>query len=434
MDISGIPASGLASGPQSGSVANTGQAKGHLELRPPDHEHGQRRGKRLDHQSPGRALGAFHQELRASLSIAFKARFAMLHQAYSGVQENVSPDDVAADALQTAKQLTAESPTTAAKSLISLKAKVHEAASYVRETIGSDDSAEVDDAVAKVDAGIAKLEDEVANSRVSSASILEVDTRTKQRSTIQIRTQEGDIVKLSLRRMDSLSASDMMQSDGENTSTLTEVSVSSRSRMMLKVEGDLNDSELAAIQNVFAQAEQIANDFFGGDLQAAFASAEGFEFDTEQLARVNMRFRMQQYTEVSYRETTSTPRIVADPKPVAAMPVPGLDAEQTPAAVEAPVPDIANSVPVVADAVEESQPVVNDGFSSFIESVSNFLRAVGEGFADRSSSQSVRLHYSESVKLEFLKAVLHAAAPEESESAAANAESVIDRMLEIAAE
>ena len=435
MEISGISASALAGGSQSATVANAGQAKGHLELPPSDHEHGQRRGQRHENHSSGRALGAFHQELRASLSFAFKARFAMLQQAYSGIQENVSSDDVAADALQTAKLLTAESPTTAAKSLVSLKAKVHEAARYVQETVGGDELGKVDDAVVKVDAGIAELEQDVANSRMSTASVLDVDTRTKQRSTIQIRTQEGDIVKLSLRRMDSMSATDMMQSDGENTSTLTEVSVSSRSRMMLKVDGDLNDSELAAIQNVFAQAEQIANEFFGGDLQAAFASAEGFEFDTEQLARVNMRFRMQQYTETTYRETTSIPRIVADPQPVAAEPVPGLDAELTPPAAEAaPALEDAIPAPVVADAVEESESLVNDGFSSFIESVSNFLRAVGEGFTDQSGSQSVRLHYSESIKLEFLKAVFHAVAPEESETAAANAESVIDRMLEVTAE
>ena len=66
---------------------------------------------------------------------------------------------------------------------------MEETASYVRETVGDyDDAAEVDDAVAKVDQGLSKLEDEVAANRESSASILVVDTRSKQRSTIQIRT------------------------------------------------------------------------------------------------------------------------------------------------------------------------------------------------------------------------------------------------------
>lgn len=440
MEISATPAAMALGNPQPVSAAaEADQVKGHVDVRSNDLERGRRHGGGRHHQH--RALGAFHQELRASLKAEFKARFSMQQQGYASVQDASSSDDVAQDALQTAKMLTAESPTTAAKSLISFKAKVHETASYVRETVGADDFSEVDEAVAKVDAGIAKLEDEVANSRESSASILEVDTRTKQRSTIRIRTQEGDVVKLSLRRTDSLSATDKAQSDGESASTSTEVSVSSRSRMMLKVDGDLNESELAAIQNVFAQAEQIANDFFGGDLQAAFASAEGFEFDTEQLARVNMKFRMQQHTEISYRETTSTPRIEADPEPVAIARDP-----VTPAAVPVPVatPEVAapdavavedtTPAPVAAEAVEESAPVPNDGFSSFIESVSNFLRSVGEGFADQSGGPSIRLHYSESFKLEFLKSVFHTVAPEESEAAAATAESVIDKMLEVASE
>ena len=438
MEISGIPASVQPGGPYPVSVAaDVDQSKGHVDLRSNDHEHGHRRGRR--HHHPHSALGAFHQELQASLKFEFKARFAMQQQAYSGVQGDMSPDDVAMDALRTAKQLTAESPTTAAKSLISLKATVHEMARYVRETVGGENPAEVDDAVARVDAGLAELEGEIANSRESSASVLEVDTRTKQRSTIRIRTQEGDIVNLSLRRMHSLSATDTAQSDGESMSTSTEVSVSSRSRMMLKVEGDLNESELAAIQNVFAQAEQIANDFFGGDLQAAFASAEGFEFDAEQLARVNMRFRMQQQTEISYRETTNIPRIAAEPERVAIerppeapvgsdAPVAGPESESTEATT------LPTTEPVAAEPVEESTPVINTGISSFIESVSNFLRAVGEGFADQSGAQSIRLHYSESIKLEFLKAAFHTVAPEESERAAANAESVIDQLLEVAAE
>ena len=441
MNISAIPAAIQTGTPLPVSeTAEVSRSKAHLEIESRDNDHGCRRGHRRGH-SDHRALGAFHQELKARLKFEFKAQFSMQQQGYAAVTDDVSSDDVAADALQTAKKLTAESPTTAAKSLISLKARVHETASYVRQTVGGDDLQDVDDAVAKVDAGISKLEDEVANSRESSASVLEVDTRTKQRSTIRIRTQEGDVVKLSLRRTDSLSATDTARTDGENASTTTEVAVSSRSRMMLKVDGDLNDAELAAIQNVFAQAEQIANDFFGGDLQAAFASAEGFEFDAEQLARVNMRFRMQQHSAISYRETSSIPTVEADSRPAAIARGP-----ETPVVESAPVvnpetetADVVETSdmtaePVAAEVTEDAAPITNNGFSSFIESVSNFLRAVGEGFASQSDKQSIRMHYSESFKLEFLKAVFHTAAPEEAEGAAATAKSTIDRMLEIAGE
>ena len=438
MEISASLRSGSSNA--ASATAAPHQNKSHADKLPGDNEDRREHGVRRHHHQH-RALNAFRQELRASLKVAFQARFAVHQQGYAGAQDIAAPDDVAQDALQAAKRLTAESPRTAAKSLISFKAKVHETASYVRETVGDDDLSEVDDAVARVDAGIARLEDEVANSRESSASVLEVDTRTKQRSTIRIRTQEGDVVKLSLRRTDSLSATDKAQSDGESTSTSTEVSVSSRSRMMLKVDGDLNESELAAIQNVFAQAEQIANDFFGGDLQAAFASAQGFEFDAEQLAHVNMKFRMQQHTAVSYRETTGTPLIEANPEPtaIAGDPVtpaatPAAAAKPEVAASEPALVETTTPAPVAAESVEEPSPLTSNGFSSFLESVSNFLRAVGEGFSDQSGSSSIRLHYSESFKLEFLKTVFHTVAPEQAQDAAASAESVIDQLLEVASE
>lgn len=380
-----------------------------------------------------RALGAFRQEMRFNLKLEFHAKFSVQQKGYASLQGPPTPDEVAADALQTAKQLTAESPATASKSLIHLKATVHEAARYVLETVSDqDDFSEVDDAVAKVDAGIAELEQEVARSRESSASVLEIDTRTKQRSTIRIRTQEGDIVKLSLRRVDQFSATDRAESDGESTATYTEVSISSRSRMMLKVEGDLNAAELEAIENVFAQAEQIANDFFAGDLAAAFASTEGFEFDTEQLARVNMRFRMQQQTEASYRIETrsaaSPVAVAAEPAPAAVVDAGPVAATETAAVQPEPVAPTPKSV-VPAETAELAPDT--SALGRFLESVGNFLRGIGDGFSQESGEASFRLHYSESFKLELLKAVIHTTAPEDSSDAANNAEAVLEDLIEV---
>lgn len=339
-------------------------------------------GQRHDHKGPqGRALGIFQREMRMALQATFHAKFAAQQQGYASVQDAPNADDVAADALQTANQLTAESPTNAASSLVMLQAKVHETATYVREIVSAEENLQaIDDAVANIDAGISQLEDEVATNVESSASVLEIDTSTKLQSAIRIRTQEGDMVKLSLKQFDSLSATD--------TADYTEISMSSQSRLMLKVNGDLSEAELTAIQNVFAQAEQIANEFFGGDLAAAFESAEGFEFDMEQLARVNLRFKMQQATEISYAGTIGSGERLIEP----------------------------DSAPQVETAV------------------SQFLRAIGDGFAQSSGEGSFRLHYSESFKLELLRAVIHVAAPESSETATTDADAVIEQLSETVAE
>jgi len=437
----------------------------------------------------GRALGVFRQELRMTLKAHFQMKFAMSQQNYAAMQEPATPDEVADEALGTARQLVSESPVTAAKSLVSFRAKVQETASYVRETVKRpDDVEDIDNVVARVDKGLDGLEKEVASNRESTASVLTVDTRTRQRSTISIRTQEGDVVKLSLRRMDSLSARDSSVSNENGSMTSTEVSVSSRSRMMLKVEGDLNESELAAIQNVFARAEQIADEFFGGDIGAAFNLAQGFEFDTEQLARVNMRFKMRQVSNVSYAQSIRPAALPAadmpagdsigvrelpgpgvwpgdikpvngstllggrpvDTRPVEGAPLPGGRPVDTKPVEGTPLPGgrPVDTKPVEGAALPGGRPVIVDAtpvtelfetgtgattpndlssiLESFFDSLSAFLQSVGEGFDGGKGSGSFTYHYSESFKLNLLKAVVNTVAPEASVDAAAKAELLID--------
>ena len=440
MDIPGISTSVSANSFASSSTAGTDfhrskRVEGTREPRH-DHENGHHGKSRK-----GLALGVFKQELHIALKAHFHAKFTVMQQGYARQQEPVTSDDVAEEALGAAKQLVAEEPTKAAKSLISFRAKVEETASYVRETVGDyDDVAEVDDAVAKVDQGLSKLEGEVAANRESSASVLSVDTRSKQRSTIQIRTQEGDIVRLSLRRIDSTSASDVAYSNNEISLTATEVAVSSRSRMMLKVEGDLNESEMAAIQNVFAQAESIADEFFSGDVSAAFNIAQGFEFDTGQLARVNIGFRMSQVSNVSYAEASrpaafaatlepaveQVPSVPVTPATAAHEPVTTSTTAAAPVVVEQPVTfdgeNVAEAI-ASAESVETAAPIA-DALSIFFEQLTAFIRTVGEGFAAGSYSY----HYSESFKFNLLKAVMHTIAPSDAGNAAENAETVIDQI------
>ncbi len=422
MEISTLSTSVTTSG-QFSSISRTDlRPTEHSEKSDEMHRHHGRRGGGYR----GRALGIFRQELRETLRAQFNPKLSGKENPYTRALQPATSGDVADEALLAARKVVAESPTKASAALISFRARVQETATSVRETVGvPDDVADVDDAVARIGRGLDDLESQVASNRESSASVLAIDTRSKQRSTISIRTQEGDIVKLSLRRKQSLSATDVAVSNGNGTSTSTELEVSSRSRMMLKVEGDLNESERAAIQNVLAQAEQMANDFFGGDMAKAFSLAEGFEFDTEQLARVSMRFRMHQVSNV----------VSLAPAPALATPMPttpiGPEASPPVAAPESPVAPISTAQPatdtpppVVPDVLETSdEPVAtrppevlasdkSSALSDFFYSLSAFLRSVGEGFGVAGSGASFTYHYSESFKLSLLNAVMHTVAPE----------------------
>lgn len=391
-----------------------------------DHDHGHRR---------GRGLGILRQEIRQALTATFRLNFAASLPAYNANSGGESPEAVADDALSAARQLAARSPLEARNSLVELRGEVEQAANSARQTIGDDDNREIEDAIGRVSEGLDDLDDDAARNVESSASVLSVETRLRQRSTIRIRTQEGDIVRFDLRRAERMSATDIAVADGDNSFTSTQVEVSSRTRSVLKVEGDLNEAELAAIEKVFAQAEAIADEFFGGDLAAAFDLAAGLEYDTEQLSRVKMRFREKQVSNISYAAIqTTAPQPTPQPKPIESIATTDPVSGPEPVIAEAPTtvadvtPEVAATQVVEPEVVAEPPAVANDAIAGFAQMLSNFLQAVNEGFEIESGSQ--RFYYSESFRLEILKSVLQVSAPEESGEAPSLAAAMIDAVSE----
>ncbi|MCP5418632.1 MAG: hypothetical protein H6965_16235 [Chromatiaceae bacterium] len=364
------------------------------------HEHGHHHG--LGGRR-GRALGVFHQELRTALRALFE-RPSREPSAYFAHQDEPSVDAVANEALATAKRATAEAPAHATKMLENFRGAVHLAASHTRTMVTAEDStADVDAAVAQVDAGLDTLVAQAANNRESSASVLAVDTRTKQRSSISIQTQEGDLVTIDLRRIDTLSATTVALNDGDTSAAATSLELSSRSRLQLHIEGDLNDAELGAIRNVLAQAEDIASWYFGTDSAAegAFETAANFDFDSDQLARVDMRMRMQQRVSLTYLEVRNTMSASSEAE---ALPPANLASN---GALTASLESEANSESPTAIAPADS--IVNN-----VDFMSQFRHSVQEGFAGNENGLAVRFHYSESFKLDLFRAVVHAVTPEES--------------------
>lgn len=237
-----------------------------------------------------RALKILRQEIRQVLSASFRIKYAATPTAYGNTGDPVSRGDVAEEVINGARAVADRAPVKARESLVKLRGEVETAARSARNIVGDEGRNDIAGTLGTVRQGLAGLEKDAARNIESSASVLSVESRLKQRSTIRIRTQEGDVVRLDLRRSEKLSAEDISMADRESRFASTSLEVSSRTRMALKVNGDLNEAEFAAIQRVFAQAEAIADEFFNGDLAAAFDMAAGIEFDSEQLARVKMRF------------------------------------------------------------------------------------------------------------------------------------------------
>jgi hypothetical protein len=135
--------------------------------------------------------------------------------------------------------------------------------------------------------------------RASDDSTATLRYRRSERTALYIQTQEGDVVRLRIKVRDSATASGSGGNGGDKP--VAELSVNARSSVKISfhVDGNLNADELAAIQDVVEQVGTLADEFFAGDVPAAFAAAQDLNIDGSQLAKVGLR--LSQHQSVTYR-------------------------------------------------------------------------------------------------------------------------------------
>jgi len=217
---------------------------------------------------------------------------------------------------------------------------------------------------ANLDLDVEADEQQPAQERAPSTNL---EYQRREATVLRLRTREGDVVKLKLRSVETTTVAVGEQVDGETVVSNLELNTSSRTRLVLSVQGDINDAELAAIQNVAQQASELAGSFFNGNLNDAFQIAGNFAIDGEQLAKVSLRLSVRerlnfaqnvvaQNPAAALPPTTAANDEVAAPTSQAATVVPKLvGGSTTPAVTETPVPLPAAPVTTTA-ATETDEP------------------------------------------------------------------------------
>lgn len=382
--------------------------------------------------------GAGHAHDHGRLDHAWRARADL----------PTTPEDTANSLVGTAKRIVASEPKDAQATIAEIGREVRTAAAAARLVVRSDaERTEVDAALRYFETGLSALE---SNDAEQAQAQSRAEAHLRQGSRIQIRTQEGDVVELRLRR--ALSAS-TVTTDTANGST-NQIAVSGKLGLRLDIVGDINESELAAISAVFEQAASIAEAFFAGDLAAAFDAAAGIEFDTDQLATISLAFRFKAYAATTYAALAETAPAQSAEAPAAQ----SIASEATATAAnesavpsaETPVSETSENDVAAApsgelsaattDAAEASatagaQPA---GDSARIDSLADLTRIVADFFAsliagledlqtasDESPATSYRL--ATAFKLELLQTVLRVAAPDAQGDAAVAAADAIEQ-------
>ncbi|MEH6811424.1 MAG: DUF5610 domain-containing protein [Motiliproteus sp.] len=136
----------------------------------------------------------------------------------------------------------------------------------------------------------------------TSTSMLAAERYSESESfSLKLRTQDGDKVVIKFDSASSYESSFGAYNDGEgNSATSFSIDRSESSNFKFSVKGELDEGEIDAIQNLIKDVSLIADDFFDGDIQAAFDQASEFQMDKTELASMHLKLtQSQEYSAVS---------------------------------------------------------------------------------------------------------------------------------------
>lgn len=161
----------------------------------------------------------------------------------------------------------------------------------------------------------------------------------KQKTQLEIVTQEGDVVKLSLKTRFRASISGAAVTMGEGVTSGANINTINGTKLEISVDGHLNEEETAAVREVLLQVEELADAFFAGDTEAAFFAASELGIDGDQLASVAIK--------MSFRQRIEAAGFVTQALPVSApAPAPAESADDAPALQAMPVSTTRDAAPV----------------------------------------------------------------------------------------
>lgn len=153
--------------------------------------------------------------------------------------------------------------------------------------------------------GIDELEDNIFNAQAQLINANTVEyakayERTNNSFEFELTTQEGDVVKIqAMTDRESFQAALAARQEGsELYASYSEEN--NRSGFNLLVKGDLNDDEMAAIESLMAQVNDLADEFYTGDLGTAFDMAMNLTSDADQIAQFSLDLKQSYVSAYEY--------------------------------------------------------------------------------------------------------------------------------------
>lgn len=154
-----------------------------------------------------------------------------------------------------------------------------------------------DDGKAEADSDASESTSSAQAAATSSAASVDYRARYKASSEFSLTTQDGDVVNISFSTKQSFAAA-ISSSLGEGQ---FDASARQIDRFNLSVDGELDDGELAAIEDLLGQLSEVSQKFFEGDVLSAFESALAVGFDGSEIAEFSLDLRQSSVERITSR-------------------------------------------------------------------------------------------------------------------------------------
>lgn len=153
---------------------------------------------------------------------------------------------------------------------------------------------------------VASLMDAPAADAASGADALaaSVQISRKERGSLVLTTQDGDVLTIRFRNSERQRVELASVSTADAQAASVQFSSSERSRTRVEVEGSLDAGELKAIEDFVSRVDTLANEFFAGDVEAAFAAAAALDYDAGEIAGFSLKLSMSEKVQASAVQRT----------------------------------------------------------------------------------------------------------------------------------
>jgi hypothetical protein len=180
-----------------------------------------------------------------------------------------------------------------------------------------------------------------------SVTAVSAQTVRKERASLSLMTQDGDVVTIRYRHRESDRVDVAQVSTDGSTTVSAAIDSKSSTRVKVEVTGELDEGQLAAIEDFLGRVGALADEFFNGQVEEAFAAGATLGFDAGEIAGFSLRLSVTERIRLQAIDQSFVPH-AAGTAPASVERLPAQAAPRVPLPTELPAAATAASVPAAA--------------------------------------------------------------------------------------